>query len=54
MRADVAEGDRIGVFGTPSLFIDGKPYRGPVLMALLKPILDAELKPQLAVSAAVK
>jgi len=54
VQADVAEGDRIGVFGTPSLFIDGKPYRGPVAMALLKPILDAELKPQPAVSAAAR
>ena len=54
VQADVAEGDRIGVYGTPSLFIDGKPYRGPVVMSLLKPILDAELKPQPAVSAAVK
>ena len=54
VQADVAEGDKIGVFGTPSLFIDGKPYRGPVVLTLLKPILDAELKPQPAVTAAVK
>jgi protein-disulfide isomerase len=51
---DVAEGDRIGVFGTPSLFIDGKPYRGPVVLSVLKPILDAELKPQPAVAAAAR
>ncbi len=46
IEADVAEGEKNGVFGTPFLFIDGKPYHGPVEMAVLKPILDAELKPQ--------
>jgi len=54
VQTDVAEGDRVGIFGTPSLFIDGKPYRGPVVMALLKPILDAELKPQPAAAAAAR
>ncbi len=45
IEADIAEGEKNGVFGTPFLFIDGKPYHGPVEMAVLKPILDAELKP---------
>jgi protein-disulfide isomerase len=54
VEADVAEGDKIGVFGTPSLFIDGKPYRGPVMLSILKPILDDELKPQPAVTAAAR
>lgn len=54
VAADMAEGDKIGVFGTPSLFIDGKPYRGPVILSILKPILDGELKPAPAVTAAVR
>ena len=54
VEADVAEGDKIGVFGTPSLFIDGKPYRGPVMLSILKPILDDELKPQPAVTAVAR
>ena len=54
VEADVAEGDKIGVYGTPSLFIDGKPYRGPVMLSILKPILDDELKPQPAVTAAAR
>ncbi len=54
VQADVAEGDKIGVYGTPSLFIDGKPYHGPVMLSILKPILDSELKPQPAVRAAAR
>jgi protein-disulfide isomerase len=54
VQADVAEGDKIGVYGTPSLFIDGKPYHGPVMLSILKPILDGELKPQPAVRAAAR
>jgi protein-disulfide isomerase len=52
VEADVAEGDKIGVYGTPSLFIDGKPYHGPVMLSVLKPILDGELKPQPVTAAA--
>ena len=52
VAADVMEGDKLGVYGTPSLFIDGKPYHGPVMMSILKPILDGELKPQPAATAA--
>lgn len=54
VEADVAEGDKLGVYGTPSLFIDGKPYHGPVMLSVLKPILDGELKPQPAVTAAAR
>jgi len=54
VEADVREGDKLGVYGTPSLFIDGKPYRGPVMLSILKPILDDELKPQPAVRAAAQ
>jgi protein-disulfide isomerase len=54
IAADVAEGEKDGVFGTPFLFIDGKPYRGPVELAVMKPILDAELKPQAQQQAAAR
>jgi len=54
VEADVAEGNKLGIYGTPSLFVDGKPYRGPVMLSILKPILDAELKPQPAVTAATR
>jgi protein-disulfide isomerase len=54
VAADVAEGDKIGVYGTPSLFVDGKPYHGPVMLSILRPILDDELKPQPAVRAAAQ
>jgi len=41
---DVADGEKLAVSGTPTFFINGKRYNGPLEMALLKPILDAELK----------
>jgi protein-disulfide isomerase len=41
---DVQDGDRAGVAGTPTLFIDGQRYNGPIELESLKPVLDAELK----------
>jgi protein-disulfide isomerase len=41
---DVEDGSRIGVMGTPTLFIDGKHYNGAIRIDMLKPLLDAELK----------
>jgi protein-disulfide isomerase len=41
---DVQDGDRAGVEGTPTLFIDGQRYNGPIDLESLKPVLDAELK----------
>ena len=46
IRADLADGDKAGVFGTPSLFINGKPYRGPIEVGVLAPIFKDELKPK--------
>jgi protein-disulfide isomerase len=43
---DVADGEKLAVSGTPTIFINGKRYNGPLEMAMLKPILDAELKPK--------
>lgn len=41
---DVQDGDQAGVSGTPTLFIDGQRYNGPIELESLKPVLDAELK----------
>ena len=41
---DVQDGNRAGVEGTPTIFINGQRYNGPITMDTLKPILDAELK----------
>ncbi len=40
---DMEDGDRAGVQGTPTLFIDGQRYNGPLTLEALKPLLDAEL-----------
>lgn len=41
---DIQDGDRLGVSGTPTLFIDGQRYNGPIELESLKPVLEAELK----------
>src|SRR5205085_2613989 len=41
---DVQDGDRAGVSGTPTLFIDGQRYNGPIQLGSLKPVVEAELK----------
>ena len=44
IERDINDGTRAGVEGTPTVFIDGKRYNGPVTVLALKPILEAELK----------
>jgi protein-disulfide isomerase len=41
---DQADGDKAGVEGTPTVFINGQRYNGEYDLAAIKPILDAELK----------
>ncbi len=41
---DVQDGDNAGVQGTPTLFINGQRYNGPIELATLKPLLEAQLK----------
>ena len=41
---DVQDGDTAGVQGTPTIFINGQRYNGPIEVNTLKPILDAALK----------
>lgn len=41
---DVQDGMQAGVEGTPTIFINGQRYNGPITMDTLKPIMEAELK----------
>lgn len=41
---DLQDGEFAGVNGTPALFINGKHFNGPIALAVLKPILDEEIK----------
>ena len=41
---DQDDGARAGVMSTPTLFIDGQHYNGPIRLETLKPLLEAELK----------
>jgi protein-disulfide isomerase len=41
---DMQDGDAAGVQGTPTLFINGQRYNGPIELSTLKPLLDAQLK----------
>ncbi len=45
---ELNEGMNAGVMGTPSFFINGKRYNGPMEAEVLKPILDSELHPAAA------
>lgn len=41
---DVQDGDAAGVNGTPTLFVNGQRYNGPILLSSLKPVMDDELQ----------
>jgi len=41
---DMEDGDKAGVEGTPSVFIDGRKYNGSLNLDAIKPIIDGELK----------
>ncbi len=41
---DLEDGSSVGVMATPTLFVDGQHYNGPIKLEALKPILEAELK----------
>jgi len=44
VNRDLQDGLEAGVQGTPTLFIDGRHYNGPIDLRALKPVLDEELK----------
>lgn len=41
---DVQDGDRAGVEGTPSVYIDGQQYNGNLDLTAVRKVIDAELK----------
>jgi protein-disulfide isomerase len=41
---DVNDGEKAQVDSTPTVFINGRRYNGPIELVVLKPILDSELK----------
>jgi len=41
---DQADGDKAGVEGTPTIFINGQRYNGVLAPENMKPIIDGELK----------
>ncbi|MCC6538537.1 MAG: DsbA family protein [Bryobacterales bacterium] len=44
VRREVREGIEAGVQGTPTVFLNGRIYRGQLNMEALKPAIEAELK----------
>ncbi|HEX4164945.1 MAG TPA: thioredoxin domain-containing protein [Bryobacteraceae bacterium] len=45
---DVQDGDHLGVEGTPTLFINGRRYNGPISVQALKSVFDSQFKPAAA------
>ncbi len=43
VQRDIQDGDRAGVEGTPTIFVNGRRYNGAIALVSLKPVLDAEL-----------
>ena len=41
---DLEDGEKAGVEGTPTLYIDGQRYNGELDLAKIKPVIDEELK----------
>jgi protein-disulfide isomerase len=41
---DLADGEKAGVEGTPTVFMNGQRYNGDLDLASFKPVIDAELK----------
>jgi protein-disulfide isomerase len=41
---DMQDGERAGVEGTPSVFINGRKYNGALDLAAIRPVIDQELK----------
>lgn len=44
VEQDMTDGEHIGVDSTPTLFVNGQRYNGPVTLAALKPVIDNQLK----------
>jgi protein-disulfide isomerase len=44
VQKELAEGERAGVNGTPTVFVNGKHFNGPVEVPILEQVLQKELK----------
>ena len=44
VEKDINDGIKLQLMGTPTLFVNGKRFNGLIDLAVLKPVLDAELK----------
>ncbi len=44
VERDRLDGEKAGVQGTPTLFLNGQRYNGPLRSSVLKPIIDGQLK----------
>jgi protein-disulfide isomerase len=44
VKENLAYGQQLGVVGTPTFFINGKPVRGAQPYEVIKSVIDAELK----------
>jgi protein-disulfide isomerase len=44
VERDEEDGEKAGVMGTPTLFINGQRFNANLSLDAMKPILDAELK----------
>jgi protein-disulfide isomerase len=54
IEKDVDDGDKAGVQGTPTIFINGQRYNGPIALSYLKPIFDAAINDGKAQTVAVR
>ena len=41
---DLADGDKAGVEGTPTVFINGQRFNGELALDSVRPVIEAELK----------
>jgi len=44
VEKELAQGEKAGVLGTPTLFVNGKHYNGTLDAAALEQVLQGELK----------
>jgi protein-disulfide isomerase len=44
VERDRDEGEKVGVEGTPTIYINGQHYNGVIALDALKPVIDGELK----------
>jgi predicted DsbA family dithiol-disulfide isomerase len=48
IKKDIVEGNKVGVTGTPAVYINGRPYRQDTSFEAISKAIDAELQPKTA------